>query len=301
MPWPGFWPFKSAAASSQAVSSNTSTSAIANQVQEATSTATDRVKSLKSELPNNSSELISSLTSPATLLSTAILTTAILTLTLTYRRFLRRIPTATHIPESYIQPSARKFTRSLFGPVTTVTDADNFRLFHTPLGRLALWGLVRRVPTTPSQLKDNTIHIRLAGIDAPELSHFGRPAQPYSKEALQWLTSYLRGRRVRCYCRRKDQYGRVVATVYVRRGLIRRDVSLEMLKVGLAGVYEAKTGVEFGGQHVEKRYRRAEQLAQKKRRGMWASTNLESPREYKNRYRDGGGGVESDTAGGQSL
>lgn len=82
-----------------------------------------------------------------------------------------------------------------------------------------------------------------------------------------------------------------MATVYVRRWLLRRDVGLEMLKVGWAGVYEAKTGVEFGGESVERQYKQAEETAKRKGKGMWGATGgkLETPREYKNKYREGTG------------
>lgn len=67
---------------------------------------------------------------------------------------------------------------------------------------------------------------------------------------------------------------------------MRRDVGLEMLKVGWAGVYEAKTGVEFGGERIERVYREAEEVAKRKGRGMWGGGGkLETPREYKNKYR----------------
>lgn len=83
------------------------------------------------------------------------------------------------------------------------------------------------------------MHIRLAGVDAPEGAHFGNKAQPYSAEALAWLKAYVADRRVRAYLHSKDQYDRVIATVTVRRGfaLRRRDVSLEMLKAGMATVF----------------------------------------------------------------
>jgi endonuclease YncB( thermonuclease family) len=88
---------------------------------------------------------------------------------------------------------------------------------------------------------------------------------------------------VRVYVYRRDQYDRVVATAYVRRGLLRRDVGLQMLKRGLATVYEAKTGAEFGA--VEEKYRRAEWWARKRRRGIWSvrPEDYESPRDYKTR------------------
>ncbi|EOD47969.1 putative nuclease domain protein [Neofusicoccum parvum UCRNP2] len=90
-------------------------------------------------------------------------------------------------------------------------------------------------------------------------------------------------------------YDRVVASVYVRPRLFRKDVGLEMLKAGLATVYEAKTGSEFG--NLEQKYRDAEAQAKKSKVGMWAQPSLlgrffekskpdlESPREYKNRMK----------------
>jgi endonuclease YncB( thermonuclease family) len=151
----------------------------------------------------------------------------------------------------------------------------------------------------------NKIHVRLAGIDAPELAHFGRPAQFYAQEAHAWLTSYLLNRRVRVYVHRPDQYQRVVATVYVHRLLDfpipfrSRDVSYEMLKRGLATVYEAKTGVEFGGVERERKYRHAESRAKEKGKGLWRNfrsspEGWESPREYKNRIGMGNLGVATD-------
>ena len=73
--------------------------------------------------------------------------------------------------------------------------------------------------------------------------------------------------------------------VYVRRGLLRRDVGLQMLKRGLATVYEAKTGAEFGA--VEEKYRKAEWWAKKRKKGIWGgtATAFESPREYKARMK----------------
>jgi endonuclease YncB( thermonuclease family) len=88
---------------------------------------------------------------------------------------------------------------------------------------------------------------------------------------------------VRAYIYKRDQYDRVVATVYVRRGLLRRDVGLQMLKSGMATVYEAKSGAEFGT--LEAKYRRAEWWAKTRRKGMWAGkkADFESPRDYKTR------------------
>ncbi|PTU23380.1 hypothetical protein P175DRAFT_0499927 [Aspergillus ochraceoroseus IBT 24754] len=226
---------------------------------------------------------------PRTLVPTIILTTAILSAVQIHRRYLRRFRDAPSVPQTYFR------RRSVFGKVTSVGDGDNFRIYHTPGGRLAGWGWLpwKKVPTSKKELRDNTIHIRLAGVDAPELAHFGRPEQPFAREAHEWLTFYLRNRWVRAYVHRPDQYQRVVATVYVRRALDfpipfrRRDVSYEMLRRGLATVYEAKSGAEFGGIANERRYRNAEWWAKLRGLGMWkgfrSNTGFETPRQYKTR------------------
>ena len=71
--------------------------------------------------------------------------------------------------------------------------------------------------------------------------------------------------------------------MWVRRFLFRRDVGKEMLKAGLATVYEAKMGAEFGD--FEEKYRKTEEVAKRKRLGMWAADlkDYESPRDYKTR------------------
>jgi endonuclease YncB( thermonuclease family) len=71
--------------------------------------------------------------------------------------------------------------------------------------------------------------------------------------------------------------------VFVRRGLLRRNVGLEMLKAGMATVYEARSGAEFGD--LEEKYRRVEAQARAKRKGIWSGNqeDFESPRDYKKR------------------
>jgi endonuclease YncB( thermonuclease family) len=72
-----------------------------------------------------------------------------------------------------------------------------------------------------------------------------------------------------------------VATVWVRRFLFRKDVGNEMLKAGLATVYEAKMGAEFGD--FEEKYKQTEERAKRRKLGMWAGKrkDYESPRDYK--------------------
>lgn len=92
-------------------------------------------------------------TDPRTLIPTIILTGSALFLARFYRSYLRRIPHA-----ASIQPAFWR-RRSLLGKVTSVGDGDNFRLFHTPGGRLTGWGWMpgRRVPEKRDDLKDKTV------------------------------------------------------------------------------------------------------------------------------------------------
>lgn len=244
------------------------------------------------------------LTSPRTIIPTVLLTGTTLLLLRLYKLHLRRIPTSDHIKPSFFRK------RSLFGYVTSVGDGDNFRLFHTPGGRLAGWGWFpgRRyhiqgkgnAKVNAKAVRDQTIHVRIAGVDAPERAHFGRPAQPFGDEALEGLRGLVLGRYVRARVWRRDQYERVVASVGVRNWYGRsKDLGLEMLKRGLCTVYEAKFGSEFGS--LEGEYRDAERRARKERVGLWAkgqpgfvgrllgekSEVLETPRQYKERMQAG--------------
>ncbi|KAJ5893302.1 endonuclease lcl3 [Penicillium taxi] len=245
--------------------------------------------------PTNKFDLIdwTAFTETRTLVSTVILTSGILFAIRFHRQYLRRVKDAPSISASWLR------RRSIFGQVTSVGDGDNFRIYHTPGGRLAGWGWLpwKKVPTNKKDLKDKTIHIRLAGVDAPEMAHFGRPEQPFAREAHIWLTSYLMNRRVRASVYRQDQYNRVVASVSVRRAwdfppFRRRDVSFEMLRLGMATVYEAKFGSEFGGEKMEKKYRLAESRAKRWSKGLWkdcrrVGSDWETPREYKTRMASG--------------
>ncbi|KAI9497220.1 hypothetical protein BDB00DRAFT_886488 [Zychaea mexicana] len=153
----------------------------------------------------------------------------------------KRFPTSGHIP-----PEAFTSQQYIRGRVVSVGDSDNFRLYHTPgLG----WGWARRIPTTRKELTNQTIPIRLAGVDAPEGSHFGMPAQPLSSESKEFLTSMVLNRNVKVQLLSRDQYQRVVAMAYVRNPPFYRlkNVSVEMCKAGMASIYTAK-GAQYAGQ-----------------------------------------------------
>lgn len=88
---------------------------------------------------------------PINWIPTVLATTTALVSIRIYRSHLRRIPGATHVLPNFFRK------RSLFGHVTSVGDGDNFHLFHTPGGRLAGWGWLRRVPDKKAVLRGKTV------------------------------------------------------------------------------------------------------------------------------------------------
>lgn len=134
--------------------------------------------------------------------------------------------------------------------------------------------------------KYRTISVRLCGIDAPERSHFGSKAQPYSDEAMNFLKHTLLNKKLYIKPLEIDRYGRCVARVLYKDNLLskEKDISLEMLKVGLATIFESKGKIDFDGQ--EEIYKKAELEAKRKKRGMWRLKKLESPAEFKRKLRE---------------
>ena len=190
-----------------------------------------------------------------------------------YRRFLKPVRSILDLT-----PERLEYNYKLYGYVTRVGDGDNFRFFHTPAGIFGGWGWLKSVPKNNKILKNETLMIRLCGVDAPERAHFGKPAQPYSEDALHCLGRYVT---VTPYL--VDQYKRIVGRCQVWKWTGKKDVSAEMLKHGMAIVYEGKVGAEFGDN--EDWYKRLEKRARRLRRGVWAlGSKMLTPGDYKKAY-----------------
>jgi len=201
-----------------------------------------------------------------------------------YRKYFHRLGNG-----DWITPDVFAKRRWVKGMVTSVGDSDNFRFYHMP-GCGWRWPLkFRLIPSAAKDLRDKTLHIRIAGVDAPEAAHFGKPAQPYSEESLAWLRQEILGKTVYCQLIRRDQYGRIVAIVTLPPRFLPaswatgKSLSLEMLKSGWVTTYE-QAGAEYGKWGKEE-FLRVENEAKAARRGMWANgTTAESPSEYKRRH-----------------
>lgn len=237
---------------------------------------------------HNSSQLLPDQPDTSTIIALAFLlgsATALGTSSV-YRRFFKRLASA-----EWVTPSILGRRPWITGVVTSVGDADNFRLYHTPgfgwRGPLKF----RQIPGRSRELTGNTIHIRMAGIDAPERSHFGKPAQAHADEALAWLKEHVHGRRIKCQLFQRDQYGRIVALPLLPRRRwwwprlgAARNLPLEMVRAGWGVVYTG-AGAEYGGWGQDA-FLAAQAEAQAAKRGIWhAGTDIETPAEYKKRYR----------------
>ncbi|CDS10686.1 hypothetical protein LRAMOSA11172 [Lichtheimia ramosa] len=186
-----------------------------------------------------------------------------------------RFPTAAHIP-----PEVFARQQKIRGRVVSVGDSDNFRLYHTPGWG---WGWARKVPVSRKELRNQTIAVRLAGIDAPEGAHFGMPAQELSSESKSFLTSLVLNRMVTVQLLSRDQYSRAVAMAYVRKPPFfrRKNVSVEMCKAGMASLYVAK-GAQYADQLEI--IKKAETRAKLLKKGIWGLKSYVSPGEHKANY-----------------
>ncbi|TIC17731.1 SNase-domain-containing protein [Wallemia mellicola] len=193
-----------------------------------------------------------------------------------HKTLVRRIKNADMISVSMIERQA-----TIRGVITRVGDADNFRMYHRPLLSLDSRSSILQKKLTAV----DTIHVRLAGVDAPETSHFGKPAQPYANEALQWLKQKITGEKVAVKLLRKDRYGRVVGNAQLCAKWYRpwrKNISMELTKAGYGAIYE-QDGAEYDG--MLDKLRRVEEQARRKKRGMWKQKHVELPSNYKKKLR----------------
>ncbi|NLE53587.1 MAG: thermonuclease family protein [Lentisphaerae bacterium] len=106
--------------------------------------------------------------------------------------------------------------------------------------------------------------VRLFGIDAPE-SH-----QAFGNRARQYLANLAFQKNVTVTYTEKDQYGRILGTVFVGR----QNLNLELVKAGMAWhyVYYAKNVTALAD---------AEKEARQHRRGLWADNQPIPPWEFR--------------------
>lgn len=115
---------------------------------------------------------------------------------------------------------------------------------------------------SPLAKGSDTIHIRLIGVDTPELNHPLKPVQYFAQEATSFTTKMVSGKRVRLEfdSEKVDKYGRVLAYVLLPDG---RMLNAEIIKHGYGFAY-----TKFPFRYMEE-FRRYERDARSKGYGLW--------------------------------
>ena len=139
---------------------------------------------------------------------------------------------------------------SIYAFCERVIDGDTIRVRHIPT-----YGLRRWIPGTakaPQPLQqrgiaDDTLIVRIYGVDCPEVAKRGSPGQAFAQEAKDFTTNLLFHKMVKITFLRKDQYRRAIAVVqtvgnpllgWIPIGNLRsRDISMELATAGLAELY----------------------------------------------------------------
>lgn len=127
---------------------------------------------------------------------------------------------------------------------------------------------------------NGTEDVRLIGVDAPETAGSPRGAQPYGERASRFARQRLEGRRItlRFDVEKKDDYGRLLAYVYLPDGSMFNETLLEE---GYAQVATFPPNVRHLG-----RFRAAQRMAREADRGIWSL-----PEDQSCRLTDRGNGI----------
>ncbi len=127
----------------------------------------------------------------------------------------------------------------------------------------AEWATVARVNDGDTFVLADGRRVRLIGVDAPEIDHERRIAEPCGFEAREAVRRMVEGGRVRLALDRetRDRYGRVLAYVYLEDGAM---VNAELLRGGLAMVLYRQPNVTHHGTFLD-----IQREAMAARRGLW--------------------------------
>lgn len=124
---------------------------------------------------------------------------------------------------------------------------------------------VRYVIDGDTVILDSGRHIRVVGLNAPEIGHDGAPDQPFARAARNRLIALLASTHDRITWStapdRRDHYGRTLAHIYIHG----RDAARLLLRAGLAAVIAIPPNVRRSAC-----YAAAERAARVVHRGLWA-------------------------------
>lgn len=114
--------------------------------------------------------------------------------------------------------------------------------------------------------------IRFFGVDAPEIAHDGRPAQPGGVEASTWVSARISGRSVLVEIVDHDRWGREVGRVFVDG----EDLNLALLQAGWGWAYRQYLREPFRAPYIA-----AEEAARREGRGIWSDPSPVAPWDWR--------------------
>jgi len=105
--------------------------------------------------------------------------------------------------------------------------------------------------------------VRYIGINAPEIAHKDRKAEPYGNSAKRFNKSLLLSKKIRIEFdkEKSDRYGRVLAYVYLADNTF---VNLKMLEAGLAYYYPHSLNHKY-----KELFLKTQRKAMKTKHGIW--------------------------------
>ncbi|MEJ8839354.1 thermonuclease family protein [Ramlibacter sp. AN1133] len=111
--------------------------------------------------------------------------------------------------------------------------------------------------------------VRLANIDAPEMSHgYGKPGQPFSVQAARWMERKVQGKAVTLRCPEQDRYGRWICDLFLDGEYVNK----ELVRAGLAWANTANRRYLRDESVLE-----AQREAQHGHRGLWEQRRPTAP------------------------
>lgn len=117
-------------------------------------------------------------------------------------------------------------------------------------------------------VKGKKVRIRLFGIDAPERG------QPHANKAKEYVSDLCFGKTVKALQKNKDQYGRVVAEIYLSNG---SSLNHQIVAAGYAWQYKQfNKSAELAA---------AEQNARVKKLGLWQDARPVAPWDWRKQKR----------------
>ena len=108
---------------------------------------------------------------------------------------------------------------------------------------------VARVIDGDTFVLSDSQHVRILGVNTPEIAHLGKPAQPFADSASSFTKSHIDGKNVKLTFDGKtyDMFGRILAYVWLTNTAGKDSLFLqaELLKTGLARISHYPKGMRY--------------------------------------------------------